>query len=77
MLLWLIQGRKKYSKVGGARALFGSFYPSNGIGLMLNFAKIGGAAAPSAPPPPVPASLDSSRGSATGGRGDAPPPPHF
>ena len=42
-------GRRNYVKVGGQKRFSTHFFPCNTIELMLNFAKVGGSAAPSKP----------------------------
>ena len=51
----VLEGRRKCSKVGGARAHLAHFYPCNAIGLMLKSRQSWRGSCPSVPP--VPASL--------------------
>ena len=51
MLCQSTRGAGSVPKLEGQERFFAHFYPCNALGLMLNFAKVGGTAAPSAPPP--------------------------
>ena len=58
-------GRETFKKLKGQERFFTHFFSCNAIGLMLNFYKVEGAAAPSAPAVPTPMHARLRRNSST------------